>query len=205
MDQAKTMAREDKRTLYVRMSHLEQIDPTTVSYAPADLRNVIETRFQLVRESLNAAVPLLLSRITEPDLQQRVQKARQTDELKYVAAIYDLPFHCGIRDLRTEQLGRLTTICGTVTRTTEVKPELLVGTFQCNECQREVTGISQQFKVCCVLKRRFAEWFLSERSWACLGSIRHVWMHFAFGHCLSPLDDHSGTSSRMVETEEEDN
>jgi len=147
MDQAKTMAREDKRTLYVRMSHLEQIDPTTVSYAPADLRNVIETRFQLVRESLNAAVPLLLSRITEPDLQQRVQKARQTDELKYVAAIYDLPFHCGIRDLRTEQLGRLTTICGTVTRTTEVKPELLVGTFQCNECQREVTGISQQFKV----------------------------------------------------------
>jgi len=30
---------------------------------------------------------------------------------------------------------------------TEVKPELLVGTFQCNECNREVTGVEQQFKV----------------------------------------------------------
>merc|ERR1719225_1490062 len=30
---------------------------------------------------------------------------------------------------------------------TEVKPELLVGTFQCNECSREVSGVDQQFKV----------------------------------------------------------
>ncbi|CAE8736100.1 unnamed protein product, partial [Polarella glacialis] len=39
------------------------------------------------------------------------------------------------------------TICGTVTRTTEVKPELLVASWQCNECNREVTGVAQQFKV----------------------------------------------------------
>merc|ERR1719491_1438802 len=53
----------------------------------------------------------------------------------------------GLRDLKTEKLGRLLTMCGTVTRTSEVKPELLVGTFQCNECMREVSGVEQQFKI----------------------------------------------------------
>jgi len=49
--------------------------------------------------------------------------------------------------LRTDKLGRMMTICGTVTRTTEVKPELLEGTYQFNECNREITGVEQQFKV----------------------------------------------------------
>lgn len=31
-------------------------------------------------------------------------------------------------------LGRLMSIHGTVTRTTEVKPELILGTFKCLEC-----------------------------------------------------------------------
>ena len=34
-----------------------------------------------------------------------------------------------------------------VVRVAEVKPELLVGTFQCNECMREVSGVEQQFKI----------------------------------------------------------
>merc|ERR1719262_1259128 len=97
------MVREDKRTLYVKMSHLEQISQDDVSFEPALLRNVIETKYLMVRNALNAAVPQLL--------------------------------------------GTLITMCGTVTRTTEVKPELLVGSFQCNECMREVSGVEQQFKV----------------------------------------------------------
>ena len=43
--------------------------------------------------------------------------------------------------------GRLVTICGTVTRTTDIKPELLVATWKCNECQREISGVAQEFKV----------------------------------------------------------
>lgn len=39
-----------------------------------------------------------------------------------------------IRDLKVMALGRLMSIHGTVTRTTEVKPELLLGTFRCQEC-----------------------------------------------------------------------
>jgi len=39
-----------------------------------------------------------------------------------------------IRDLKVSTLGRLMSIHGTVTRTTEVKPELLLGSFKCLEC-----------------------------------------------------------------------
>ena len=39
-----------------------------------------------------------------------------------------------IRDLKVLTLGRLMSIHGTVTRTTEVKPELLLGSFKCLEC-----------------------------------------------------------------------
>jgi DNA replication licensing factor MCM6 len=44
-------------------------------------------------------------------------------------AIYNLSNINKIRDLKTSSLGRMISIQGTVTRTTEVKPELLVGNF----------------------------------------------------------------------------
>ena len=37
-------------------------------------------------------------------------------------------------------------IHGTVTRTTEVKPELIVGSFACKMCKQTVRGVEQQFK-----------------------------------------------------------
>lgn len=43
-------------------------------------------------------------------------------------------------------LGRLMSIHGTVTRTTEVKPELLLGTFKCSECGSISESVEQQFK-----------------------------------------------------------
>mmetsp|Transcript_48264 Transcript_48264/g.138618 ORF Transcript_48264/g.138618 Transcript_48264/m.138618 type:complete len:826 (-) Transcript_48264:355-2832(-) len=144
--QAKTMVLEGKKTLYVKIPHLEQIDPTSISFEPPVLRDVIENKYMMVRDALNAAVPQLLEKLEEPELQDAIRKARETDELKFSAAFYELPTYSGIRDLRADKLGRLVTICGTVTRTTEVKPELLVGTFQCNECNREVSGVVQQFK-----------------------------------------------------------
>ena len=51
-----------------------------------------------------------------------------------------------IRDLKTLALGRLMSIHGTVTRTTEVKPELMIGSFKCLECGHLVENMEQQFK-----------------------------------------------------------
>ena len=47
---------------------------------------------------------------------------------------------------RVEKVGTLTCFQGTVTRTSEVRPELYVGAFTCQQCQTVVRGIQQQFK-----------------------------------------------------------
>lgn len=51
-----------------------------------------------------------------------------------------------MRDLKTSNLGKIMSIEGTVTRTTEVKPELSIGTFKCKQCDTLSDGIEQQFK-----------------------------------------------------------
>lgn len=48
--------------------------------------------------------------------------------------------------MKTNTIGQLTAIYGTVTRTTEVRPELLTGTFQCKDCNTIIRDIEQQFK-----------------------------------------------------------
>lgn len=45
-----------------------------------------------------------------------------------------------------EKVGCLTCFSGTVTRTSEVRPELFLGAFRCLQCNTTVRGIEQQFK-----------------------------------------------------------
>lgn len=61
-------------------------------------------------------------------------------------AFYNLGLVSGIRELRTEKVGRLISISGTVTRTSEVRPELLFGAFTCGVCKNTQRDIEQQFK-----------------------------------------------------------
>jgi DNA replication licensing factor MCM6 len=51
-----------------------------------------------------------------------------------------------MRELNGARIGQLLRVKGTVTRTSEVRPELLVGTFRCNECLGLERSIEQQFK-----------------------------------------------------------
>ena len=51
-----------------------------------------------------------------------------------------------IRDLTMKHVGRLVSFSGTVTRTSEVRPELMTGYFQCGECNSESFPVEQQFK-----------------------------------------------------------
>ena len=48
--------------------------------------------------------------------------------------------------MKTKKVGQLLTITGTVTRTSEVRPELVSGTFRCLECSTIVRNVQQQFK-----------------------------------------------------------
>ncbi|KAG0323843.1 MCM DNA helicase complex subunit mcm6, partial [Podila humilis] len=64
----------------------------------------------------------------------------------FSVAFYNVPAHEGIRDLRMARLGKLMSISGTVTRTSEVRPELVYGTFTCKDCNGVVHDVEQQFK-----------------------------------------------------------
>ncbi|RKP27227.1 MCM2/3/5 family-domain-containing protein [Syncephalis pseudoplumigaleata] len=60
---------------------------------------------------------------------------------------YNLPLQSRIRELRTDRIGKLVCVSGTVTRTSQVRPELLRGVFRCKQCFAIVQGeVEQQFK-----------------------------------------------------------
>uniref|UniRef100_A0A5B6YNW2 DNA replication licensing factor MCM6 n=1 Tax=Davidia involucrata TaxID=16924 RepID=A0A5B6YNW2_DAVIN len=61
-------------------------------------------------------------------------------------AFYNLPLLKRLRELSTAEIGKLVAVTGVVTRTSEVRPELLQGTFKCLDCGNVVKNVEQQFK-----------------------------------------------------------
>lgn len=51
-----------------------------------------------------------------------------------------------LRELDTHQIGKLLSVSGVVTRTSEVRPELLSGNFRCLDCGAVIKDVQQQFK-----------------------------------------------------------
>ena len=56
-----------------------------------------------------------------------------------------------LRYLMTAENGKLISVSGVVTRTSEVRPELLQGTFKCLDCEGVIKNVEQQFKYTQVL------------------------------------------------------
>nr|VDD25035.1 unnamed protein product [Brassica oleracea] len=61
-------------------------------------------------------------------------------------SFYNLPFTKRLRELTTAEIGKLVSVTGVVTRTSEVRPELLYGTFKCLDCRSVIKNVEQQFK-----------------------------------------------------------
>ncbi|GLI72774.1 MCM DNA helicase complex subunit mcm6 [Penicillium ochrochloron] len=83
-----------------------------------------------------------------PDLERQIREKtrhQQTDKL-FALAFYNLPLVSRLRQLRTKQIGRLLSVSGTVTRTSEIRPELSLGTFICEGCRTVVPNVEQTFK-----------------------------------------------------------
>lgn len=64
------------------------------------------------------------------------------DKLFYVA-FRDYPEIDTIRDMKSHKIGKLTALMGTITKSTEVRPELLFGTFICQACRSKVRDVEQ--------------------------------------------------------------
>ncbi|XP_062012221.1 DNA replication licensing factor MCM6 isoform X1 [Rosa rugosa] len=61
-------------------------------------------------------------------------------------AFFNLPASKRLRELTTAEIGKLVSVKGVVTRTSEVRPELLHGTFKCLECGGVIKNVEQQYK-----------------------------------------------------------
>jgi len=159
--QAKYMVVEKRKTLYVQMDHLKNLDEKDVSFHPQDLQQVIEEKYFAVRDYLNEAViqflraiqddEALVAEFTEDEkaalkkvLEEKKDNAKSQN---FSVAFLNLEYLYSIRSLKTDSLGKLVSISGTVTRMSEVKPELLEGTFECLDCSRTIANVVQQFKV----------------------------------------------------------
>lgn len=70
----------------------------------------------------------------------------QRGDREFYISFYNHRSLYGIRELRSNLIGQLCSLRGTVTRTSEVRPELLYGSFICLDCKTPSANILQQFK-----------------------------------------------------------
>ncbi|KAH6668619.1 MCM2/3/5 family-domain-containing protein, partial [Plectosphaerella plurivora] len=72
--------------------------------------------------------------------------AGQPADKLFAIAFYNLPLISRVRSLRAQNVGQLLSISGTVTRTSEVRPELSLATFNCLACRAVVPNVEQTFR-----------------------------------------------------------
>ena len=65
--------------------------------------------------------------------------------LQFFVAMHHVPHQLPVRELKTDCIGRLVAVSGTVTRSSEVRPELLVACFRCTKCGLVAPPIEQQY------------------------------------------------------------
>ena len=100
---------------------------------------------QMTSTSSQANSSLAGNATSEANSQGEKTINQQTDKI-FTLAFYNLPLVSRVRQLRTDQIGKLVSISGTVTRTSEVRPELALGTFVCEACNTVVPNVEQTFR-----------------------------------------------------------
>ena len=65
---------------------------------------------------------------------------------EFFVAFYNLPRVDRIRSLKTDRIGGLVSVVGTVTRSSEVRPELLYASYTCLMCGTLHASVEQQFQ-----------------------------------------------------------
>jgi DNA replication licensing factor MCM6 len=137
--QLDTLKERMRTTLYVDHAHMR-------AYSP-DLAAAVEEEFFRFEEVLRARVTdfivkHLLEHVANPGPVAEAEiRSRQ-----YWLSVYNLPQVRRLRELRSKHVGGLAAISGTVTRSSEVRPELLLGTFTCGECNDLYANVEQQFR-----------------------------------------------------------
>ncbi|KAK9323278.1 MCM2/3/5 family-domain-containing protein [Lipomyces orientalis] len=147
---------EDKSTLYVDFAHLTSVHGGVLAQAiteqyyrfqPFLLRALhkLVAKYEPTMVFSGHGSNLSVSQGHRNTSSSNASKNKSKEKL-FQIAFFDLPLVQRIRDLRTDRVGCLMSISGTVTRTSEVRPELYKGSFTCDECHAVVDNVEQMFK-----------------------------------------------------------
>ncbi|KAH7192713.1 MCM2/3/5 family-domain-containing protein [Fusarium flagelliforme] len=104
-----------------------------------------EHRQPTASSNLTTSAASHLGSADQTESSHRKNEHQQTDKL-FSIAFYNLPLVSRVRALRATNIGQLLSISGTVTRTSEVRPELSLATFNCEACRTVVPNVEQTFR-----------------------------------------------------------
>lgn len=134
VDQLATMKEREIETLFVSYQHLVEFN--------ANLAADISDAYYRMEPYLRSA----LKEFVRQHLGSSYSTKEDGAEREFWISFYNLGHNEKLRNLRSDKIGSLSQFIGTVTRTTEVRPELFTGAFRCLECMQMVSGVQQQFK-----------------------------------------------------------
>lgn len=134
LHQFNEMRNEGRSTLYVDFNHIYRYNDV--------LANAIADNYYRFEPFLRAA----FTAFVHSHAPSYVRLPSSNQPRQFWVSVYGLSIVHKLREMTTQKVGQLVAVSGTVTRTSEVRPELLVGTFRCNQCGVILRDIEQQFK-----------------------------------------------------------
>lgn len=127
------MATANDTVLYIEYKHIAEFN--------YDLADRIVSNYERVEPILRDTLKAYMRQHHE----QFIREAHGPEK-EFFVGIHDLQSIDRLRDLRTEHIGKLSAFSGTITRTSDVRPELFLGTFRCQQCGTEVRNVEQFYK-----------------------------------------------------------
>ena len=136
VSQIAAMIQNNKTTIHVNFQHVIESD--------FELAEAIEIEYYRFEPFLRSA----LQEIVREDNAYHVENTNDSKigQRELFIAFYGFPRLDRVRSMRADKIGRLMAISGTVTRSSEVRPELLYGFFNCEKCLHIHRNIEQQFQ-----------------------------------------------------------
>ncbi|KAJ3120180.1 MCM DNA helicase complex subunit mcm6, partial [Nowakowskiella sp. JEL0407] len=145
------------RPYILQMQNFRQQEISTLYVDFEDLFNHDEILARTISEHFNRMEPFLKKALQNvvrdidaeylrinPSLTETESSSSNSRE--FWVSFYGVGVRRRLRELRTELLGHLIEVSGTVTRTSEVRPELLYGAFSCQDCASKIKDVEQEFK-----------------------------------------------------------
>lgn len=139
--QLNEMESQESLTLILNWKHLK---PETLQSEYRDLADVIQQDFYRYEGYLKNAIKSFIKN-NKPNYVQN-QDSNIGEDKEFYLSIINFDQRFKLRELVTSKIGQLCSFSATVTRTTEVKPELIYGSFKCPQCDNIINNVPQQFR-----------------------------------------------------------